>query len=308
MISPRRTFSLLKETFQEWQDDKCARLAAALAYYTVFSLAPLLIIVIAIVGAIFGEQAARGEIVEQIGDLVGREGAEFIQTAIENADRPDANGGLASLVSIVIILFGASGVFTQLQDSLNTIWEVKPKEGQGVKGLVQKRLLSFGAVFGIGFLLLLSLLASAILSAVSAYLSDLLPAVGSLWYLVNFLLSFGIITLLFAMIYKFLPDVRIQWSDVWIGAAITAFLFVIGNYLLGLYLSTGALGSAYGAAGSLIVLLAWIYYSAQILFFGAEFTHVYTRHYGSGIEPSSTAESLTTEDRAQQGIPRQKRE
>jgi membrane protein len=304
-MNPKQLFNLLKETFQEWQDDKSPRLAAALAYYTVFSLAPLLIIVIAIAGAVFGEQAARGEIVSQIEGLVGEQGAQVIQTAIENADRPNANGGVASLISVIILIFGASGVFAQLQDALNTVWEVKVKPGRGISSFIRKRLLSFAAVLGIGFLLLVSLVISALLTGMSHYFSDLLPGVDFIWSILNLIVSFVIITFLFALIYKFLPDVKIDWKDVWVGAAMTALLFVIGKYVLGLYLGRGSFGSTYGAAGSLVVLLAWVYYSSLILFFGAEFTQVYARRYGSRIEPDEIAERLTAADRAKQGISRQ---
>lgn len=297
--------ALLKETFQEWQEDKTSRLAASLAYYTVFSLAPLLIIAIAIAGAIFGEEAARGEIVGQIQGLVGTEGAQAIQAAIENASQPDVSS-VASLLSVIALLFGASGVFAQLQDALNTVWEVKEKPGRGVKGFIRKRVLSFSAVLGIGFLLLVSLVVSAVLSALNSYLSNLLPGIDFFWELLNFAISFGVITLLFALMYKYLPDVKIKWSDVWIGAAITALLFTIGKFLLGLYLGRGSFASTYGAAGSLVIILAWVYYSAQILFFGAEFTQVYARRFGSQIVPDEHAVPLTEQERAKQGMTRRR--
>ncbi|MGF1482612.1 MAG: YihY/virulence factor BrkB family protein [Cyanophyceae cyanobacterium] len=305
-MSPKIIFRLLKETFQEWQDDKASRLAAALAYYTVFSLAPLVIIAIAIAGAIFGEDAARGELVGQIEGLVGSDGAQVIQTAINNANRPNT-GSIASTISIAVLLFGASGVFAQLQDALNTVWEVQVNPDLGIWGFIRKRILSFGAVLGIGFLLLVSLIISATLSAVSHYMSDIVPGVDFLWQLLNFAVSFMVVTFLFALMYKFLPDVKIKWSDVWIGAIITSLLFAVGKYALGLYLGRGSFGSTYGAAGSLVVLLAWVYYSAQILFFGAEFTQVYSRRYGSRIVPDEHAIPLSDEARAKQGIPRTRR-
>ncbi|MBE9118707.1 YihY/virulence factor BrkB family protein [Lusitaniella coriacea LEGE 07157] len=298
--------SLFKETIREWQEDKTSRLAAALAYYTVFSLAPLLIIAIAIAGAIFGEEAARGEIVGQIQGLVGLEGAKVIEAAIENANKPDVSS-VASLLSVIALLFGASGVFAQLQDALNTVWEVQSKPGGGIGGFIRKRVLSFSAVFGIGFLLLVSLVVSAVLAGLNKYLSSLVPGIDALWQILNFGISFGVITLLFALMYKYLPDVRIKWSDVWIGAAITALLFAIGKFALGLYLGRGSFGSTYGAAGSLVVLLAWVYYSAQILFFGAEFTQVYARRYGSNIVPDEHAVRLTEEARSKQGMTRNSR-
>ncbi|MFB2836352.1 YihY/virulence factor BrkB family protein [Floridanema evergladense] len=297
-------WQLLKQTFDEWNEDKASRLAAALAYYTIFSIAPLLVIVIAIAGVVFGEEAARGEIVAQIQGLVGRSGAEVIETAIQNANQP-ATGTVASLISIGALLFGALGVFAQLQDSLNTIWEVQPKPDRPVKGFVRRNFLSFTMVLGIGFLLLVSLILSATLSAVSAYFSYLIPGFDVLWQVVNFLVAFGITTFLFAMIFKFLPNAKIAWEDVWIGALITSLLFSIGRFLLGWYLGNGSFGSTYGAAGSLIIILAWVYYAAQILFFGAEFTQVYARRYGSQITPDESAVSLTRDDRIQQGIPRQ---
>ena len=296
-------WELLKETFDEWNEDKASRLAAALAYYTVFSLAPLLIIVIAIAGSVFGEEAARGEIVNQIQGLVGKTGAEFIETAIENASQP-TSGTIASIISVIALLFGASGIFAELQDSLNVIWEVAPKPGPAVKGFIRQRFLSFAMVLGIGFLLLVSLIISAGLTAVSSYFSHLLPGADLLWQVANFAISFGITMLLFAMIYKFLPDAKITWSDVLIGAAITSLLFSIGRFLLGLYLGNGTFGSTYGAAGSVVIILAWVYYAAQILFFGAEFTQVYARKYGSQIVPDQNAVPVTEEARAQQGIPR----
>lgn len=309
MINPKEIFGVLKATFQEWQDDKTPRLAAALAYYTVFSLAPLLIIAIAIAGAVFGEEAARGEIVGQIQGLVGQQGAEVIEAAIENAHQPGSNTGrIASLISIVALIFGASGVFAQLQDALNTVWEVETKPGRGIKNFLRKRVLSFSMVLGIGFLLIVSLLISAALSALSTYLSGFIPGADFLWQIFNFVFSFAVITLLFAMMYKLLPDVKITWNDVWIGAIITALLFTIGKWLLGVYLARGSFGSTYGAAGSLVIILAWVYYSAQILFFGAEFTQVYARRYGSRIVPDEHAIPLTEEARAKQGMPRNRRE
>lgn len=300
-MNPKVIVQLLQETFKEWQEDKASRLAAALAYYTVFSLTPLLVLAIAIAGAIFGEEAARGEIVGQIEGLVGIEGAKVIQTAIENANQPDISS-VASLISVAILLLSASGVFAQLQDALNTIWNVSTKPGRGIKNFVRKRLLSFSAVLGIGFLLMVSLIISAILSGLSTYARGLIPGADFLWQILDFALSLGIITLLFALIYKFLPDVKITWSDVWIGAFITAILFTIGKFGLGLYLGRGSFGSTYGAAGSLVIILAWVYYSAQILFFGAEFTQVYARRYGSKILPDQHAEALDKVGPAKKGL------
>ena len=297
----KAVWGLLQETFSEWNKDKASRLAAALAYYTVFSLAPLLIIVIAIAGSVFGEEAARGEIVKQIQGLVGKDGAEFIQTAIENASKPAA-GTIASIISIVALLFGASGIFAELQDALNTVWEVQPKPERGLLNIIRNRFLSFTMVLGVGFLLLVSLVVTATLSALVNFVGDVLPGIDALWQLVNFILSFVVTTVLFGLIYKVLPDVKIAWSDVWIGATITSLLFSIGRFLLGQYLGNSSFGSTYGAAGSLVVILAWVFYAAQILFFGAEFTQVYARRYGSQIVPAKNAVPLTNEARAEQGM------
>ncbi|HIK08465.1 MAG TPA: YihY/virulence factor BrkB family protein [Trichormus sp. M33_DOE_039] len=289
-------WQLFQEAFQEWNEDKASRLAAALAYYTVFSIAPLLIIVIAIAGAVFGEDAARGEIVNQIQGLVGRDGAEFIETAIQNANRPQA-GTIASIISVALLLLGATGVFIELQDSLNTIWEVQVKPGRGVKNIVRQRFLSFAMVVCIGFLLLVSLVVSTILAALVNYFSGLLPGLDFLWQLLNFAISFIVTTLLFGLIFKVLPDVRITWADVLIGAIITSLLFSIGRFLLGQYLGNSSFGSAYGAAGSVVVILAWVYYTAQILFFGAEFTQVYAKKYGRRIVPTHNAMPINQQKR-----------
>ncbi|MDZ7961097.1 MAG: YihY/virulence factor BrkB family protein [Aulosira sp. DedQUE10] len=300
-MSWQAIWGLFQETFKEWQEDKASRLAAALAYYTIFAIAPLLIIVIAIAGAVFGEEAARGEIVRQIQGLVGRQGAEFIETAIKNANQPQT-GTIASIISILVLLLGATGLFNELQDALNTIWEVKPKPGRGVNTMVRQRVLSFTMILGIGFLLLVSLVMSAALTALVTFFSSIVPGVDFIWQIVNFLLSFAITTILFGLIFKVLPDVKITWGDVLIGASITSLLFSIGRFLLGQYLGNGSFGSTYGAAGSLVVILAWIYYAAQILFFGAEFTQVYARRYGSGIIPTKHAVPLNNNSSTNQGI------
>ncbi|MCX7592193.1 MAG: YihY/virulence factor BrkB family protein [Fischerella sp.] len=297
----KTVWELFQETFSEWQKDKASRLAAALAYYTIFSIAPLLIIVIAIAGAVFGEAAATDAIFNQLQGLIGSEGAKVIQNAIENASQPRA-GTIASLISIFVLIFGATGLFTELQDSLNTIWEVQPKPGKLVKNMVRQRFLSFAMILAIGFLLLVSLVISAVLQGVINYFSHLLPGVDALWQLANFILGFAIATLLFGLIFKVLPDAKITWKDVLIGAAITSLLFSLGRYALGHYLGNATFGSTYGAAGSIVVILVWVYYAAQILFFGAEFTQVYARRYGSRIVPADYAISLSQSDRLQQQI------
>ncbi|WP_197985415.1 YihY/virulence factor BrkB family protein [Leptolyngbya sp. Cla-17] len=280
---------LIKGTIAEWKEDNVPVLAAALAYYTVFSLAPLLLIAIAIAGAVFGEEAARGELVRQIQGLVGKDGAEAIQAMIQNADKPGSGGAIATIIGVVLLMFGASGVFGQLQAALNTIWEVKPKPGQGIRGFLVSRFLSFAMVLVIGFLLLVSLLLSTVLATVSYFFNNLMPGIPILGQVINFAISFGVITVLFASIYKFLPDVEIPWKNLWVGAAVTAILFNIGKLAIGLYLGNSSVGSAYGAAGSLVVLLIWVFYSAQILLIGAEFTQVYSKYRGTPLRPSKHA-------------------
>lgn len=297
-------FRLFKETFAEWRDDKANRLAAALAYYTMLSLAPLLVIAVSVAGFVFGDRAAAGVISEQISEQVGASAANTIETAIAQAGDTGA-GVIATIIGVVALLFGASGVFAQLQDALNTVWEVQPKPGSGLKTTAKKRVTAMTMVLGIGFLLLVSLLVSAVVSALNNFMSDLLPGADFLWTIMNVAISFGVVTLLFAMIYKILPDVQIAWKDVWIGAAMTALLFTIGKELLSMYIGSSSVGSVYGAAGSLAILLVWIYYSGLILFFGAEFTQVYARRYGSRIVPDEDAVPMTERSRTRQGIPRQ---
>lgn len=294
---------LSKETFRKWGEHKDSRMAAALAYYTVFSLAPLLILVIAIAGSVLGEEAARGQIVGQLHQLIGAQGAEVIETVIAGAGKPEKSVSIiASIISLGVLIFGATGVFIQLQDALNTIWEVAPKPENNFKTFFLSRFLSFGMVMGIAFMLLVSLVISAALAFLNEVLGSLSPGMAYLWSAINIIISFAVITLLFALIFKYLPDVKIAWNDVLIGAMITAILFTAGKYLIGLYLGKSTFSSTYGAAGSLVVLLFWIYYSSQILFIGAEFTQIHARHYGSRVTPADYAVFLTEEALAQQGI------
>jgi membrane protein len=297
----KKVIGLFKETFEEWTKDKASRLAAALSYYTIFSIAPLLIIIIAVVGAVFGEEAARGAIQAQLQGLVGSDSAKLIQGAINSANQPK-QGTFASLISVFVLLFGATGLFTELQDSLNTIWEVQPKPGRAVKTMVRQRFLSFAMILGIGFLLLVSLVMSTILSAMVTNFQNVLPGVDGIWQVINFLLSFIVTTILFGLIFKVLPDVKIAWSDVLIGASITSLLFSFGRFLLGQYLARATFNSTYGAAGSIVAFLFWVNYAAQILFFGAEFTQVYARRYGTRIVPDRNAVPITEEARLQQGM------
>ena len=296
-------WSLLKQTFAEWTEDKVPQLGAALAFYTALSIAPLLVISLAIAAMIFGEDAARGEIQHQMQSMVGDEGAKAIEEMIASANKP-TTGTVATVLSVITLLFGASGVFGQLQQSLNTIWEVQPKPGRGIMGMIRDRFLSFAMVFGIAFLLLVSLIISAAMASLATVMDRLPDSLHWLSQAVHFGISFAVITLLFAMMFKYLPDVKIAWSDVWLGAGITAALFTIGKFAIGLYLGHSSMASSYGVAGSFVVLLVWVYYSAQILFFGAEFTQVYANQFGSRIIPSENAEPVTEEARAQQGLPR----
>lgn len=289
-MSIKNVWKLLKTTFSEWRLDQASLMAAALAYYTVFSLAPLLIIAIAIAGAVFGTKAAEGELVRQIQSIVGFDAAQLIQTAVANAGRLDSSqDAFPAVINIVLLLFGATVVFGQLQNALNKIWEVKVQPEGAVKHFLRKRLLSFSIVLVIAFLLLVSLVISTVLVIIGNYLRDLVPGFTYLWQAVNGLVSFGIVTLLFASIYKILPDAKIAWSDVGVGAIMTAVLFEIGKFAIGFYLGKTGFGSAYGAAGSLVILLTWVFYSAQILFFGAEFTQVYARRFGKQIVPAKHA-------------------
>jgi membrane protein len=281
--------SLLKQTASEWMEDDAPSLGAALAYYTVFSLAPLMTIAIAIAGFFFGKEAAQGQIFDELRVLLGEEGGKAMEEMVQSANAQPTTGVVATVLSVIVLLFGASGVFGQLQASLNTIWGVKPKPGRGVLGMIQDRLLSFGFTLVVGFLLLVSLLLTAGIALVANWMGGLMPGSETLAQILNIVLSLAMITLLFATIFKFLPDAKIAWRDVWIGAFLTALLFTIGKFALGIYLGKSGVASSYGAAGSLIVLLLWVYYSSQILFFGAEFTQVYANRFGSRVAPADNA-------------------
>jgi len=277
--------TVIKETFAEWFNDRAPRLGAALAYYTVFSLAPLLLIIIAIAGLVFGEAAAQGQIVEQIEGVVGADGARALQTMLANT-RQQASGLLATLLGLTMLVVAASGLVVELQDALNTVFAAPPRPGLGVLTAIKDRLVSLTLVIGIGFLMMVSLTLSAGLAAVVRYFAHLLPGTVYVAYALqafNFLFSVGVITILFVAIYRVLPDVTPGWRDVWVGSAATAFLFTIGQFMVALYLGRGTVGSPYGAAGALVVLLVWVYYSAQILFLGAEFTKIYAKHYGRPV-------------------------
>jgi len=301
-MKPSTFFTLLRETYNEWTADKAPRLGAALAYYSIFSLAPLVVLAIGIAGIVFGEQAARGGIVREIAGTVGAPAAAAIEEMIKHTQQ-NGESWPATLVGLAVLLFGASGVFVQLQDALNTIWKVTPKPDLGWWSMVRERFLSFAVVLGTGFLLLTALVVSALLAALGKFLtSGALPGGVHLWQGVTVLVSLAFITLLFALIYKLLPDATIAWRDVWVGALVTAVLFSVGKYLIGLYLGQSSTTSAFGAAGSLVIILIWVYYSAQILLFGAEFTRVYANHCGDRVVPSKHAVAVTAEARAREGM------
>lgn len=297
-------WELLKDSGNNWLEDKAMRMGAALAYYTAFSIAPLLIIAIGIASLAFGRSAAEQQIVGQISGIVGQSAAEAIQGMLQHAW--DTTGGVwATVVGIIVLLIGSTGVFVELEDSLNTIWKVTPRPGRPLWEILRERFLSFVVVVGIGFLLLVSLLVSAALSALGHFLTPASQPGGViLWQVINNLISFVFITLLFAFMLKALPDVKIPWRAVWLGAVVAAVLFTVGKYLIGLYLGRTSTASAFGAAGSLVLILVWVYYSALIFLFGVELTRVYALRSGIPIPPADHAVSLTPADLARQGIPR----
>jgi len=290
-------FSLLKQTFQEWLEDKAPQLGAALAYYTVFSLAPLILVLLAIVGVIFRDDAAGAwnKITQQMSYFLDPNALQAVQNIAEKASQ-SGKSTIATIIGVALALFGASGVFGQLQDALNTIWGVKAKPSRGIWGFLRTRFLSFAMVAGICFLLLVSLAIEALLKGFSHYVQSVLPGGIVIALTVYLIFDFAVVVLLFAMIFKFLPDVKIQWRDVWIGAVMTAILFGLGKWLLGFYLGSGAASSAYGAASSLITLLLWVYYSSQILLFGAEFTQVHAARAGREFKPSEYAVRVETRE------------
>ena len=284
----KNAWLLIKESFKEWLADKAPRLGAALSYYTVFSLAPVLVVVIAVASLVLGAEAAQGKIVDQLGGLLGEDGASVVQDMLRNADRT-GGGVIATVIGIATLLIGATGVMVELQASLNTVWKVMPKPGQAIKTLIKSRVVALALVIAIGFLLLVSLALSAALAAVSGWLSNLLPEWLVLAYVLNYGVSMFVIAAFFALLFKVLPDAKVAWRDVWIGALVTSALFHLGKFAIGLYLGQASVASSFGAAGSLAVLLVWIYYSAQIVLLGAEFTRSYANHFGSLVVPDKNA-------------------
>jgi len=294
-------WALVSEAFNEFFEDKAPRLGAALAYYAAFSIAPLLILLVALIG-FFLTGDTLSQVHTQIAALAGDNAAEAIVATIRGV-KSSHGGTTATILSVITLIIGATGMFGQLQDAMNTIWEVTPKPRRIWMDILRSRLLSFALVLAIGVLLLASVFLSAFLAAASRYFQHMYPMTGPVWPLVDFGVSFAITTMLFAAVFKILPDVYVAWRDVWLGAAVTAALFAIGKIGIGLYLGRSSFTSAYGAAGSFLVMLAWVYYSSQILFFGAEFTQVYTVRHGHSFRPARGARFLSDEMRIHQGIP-----
>lgn len=286
-MTARDLIRLVKDSGAKFWEDKGPRLGAALAYYTALSLSPLLLVVVAIAGLAFGREAARGEIVEQFRDTIGTEAAAFVeQLVLKSAS--ESRGVIAVAVALGVLFYGASGVFAELRDALNAIWKVPGRRpAGGVLAVVKERLLSFSLVCGAAFLLLVSLVVTALLAGINGRAAGWLPGTDVLAEVLAFGLNFALTAALFAMMFKWLPEARLAWRDVWAGAAVTAALFSVGRYLIGLYLGRAAVGSTYGAAGAFVVLLVWIYYSAQILLFGAALTFVYAQRFGSGVRSAA---------------------
>jgi membrane protein len=280
---------LVRDAFFQWIDDNPFQMGAALAYYTLFSIAPLLLIAIAVAGSIFGREASQLQMIGAIQDIIGFHSARAILALIESAGQRPNSGVFTTAAGMILLLLGAAGVIGQLQDSLNAIWRVASKTGRGIMGFIQDRLVSYSMVLGVGFLLVVSLVVSALLTAVSDVVGGFLPVDAVTAHIFGLVVSFAFITLLFAVIYKIVPDVRIAWSDVWIGAATASLLFSGGKFLIGFYLGHSTVTSIYGAAGSLVTLLLWVYYSSLMFFFGAELTQVYATRHGSKVSAAENA-------------------
>jgi membrane protein len=291
-VTLKGIWKVLIESFKGFGDDKITKLSASLAYSTVFSLGPLLIVIIYLCGLFFGQEAVQGTVYTQMQQFVGKDAALQLQTIIENA-AVSGKGQIAAIIGIVTLLLGATAVFAEIQDSINTIWGIRPKPKKGWLKLIVNRLLSFSMIISLGFLLLVSLAVSAVIEGLSKRLQAILPDITVVvFYIVNIVVSFIVISILFAVIFKVLPDAKIKWKDVLPGAIASAILFMIGKFLISFYISKSNVGSTYGAAGSLVILLLWVYYSSIILYFGAEFTKAYALNYGNKIHPSDYAVAL----------------
>jgi membrane protein len=289
-LNLREAWSLVKASVAAWSDDYAPSMGAALSYYTLFSIAPLLLIAVSVAGLVFGPDAARGEIFGQLKDLMGAEGAQAVERLLQNANQP-REGVIGTITGVAVLLLGATTVFNELQNDLDRIWRVPEKaKPSGLWNLLRTRLLSFSMVLGVAFLLMVSLVASAALAALGKWWAPAFAGWQTLAHVVDLAVSFSLMTVVFAMIYKFMPSARIRWRDVWVGAAVTSALFAIGKFAIGLYLGRAGIGSAFGAAGSLVVVMVWVYYSAQIFLLGAEFTRVYAHAHGSRQgEPQAAA-------------------
>lgn len=299
----KKFFKLLIRTVKGWLEDKAPKQAAALAYYTIFSIAPLIIIVITILGFLYKDQDFGSLFMTQVSSLVGETGAAAFEGVVEAANKPEASVW-ATVISIVTLLFGATGVFVQLKEALNVAWGVEKQEGEGIKGIVRVRAIAIAGVLVIGFLLLVSLFVSAFISGITSRFSSDILILSILIQILNQVVAIGFVSVLFAFIFKFLPDVHVAWKDVWIGAIFTSILFNIGKYLIGIYLGNSNVGSVFGAAGSILVVLVWVYYSAQILLFGAEFTQVYSEHFGSMKKQKVKLDSSSVSSEAQVNVKR----
>jgi membrane protein len=279
MTDVTHLWSALKKTFPAWKSHDAPRQGAALAFYSVLSLAPLVILAVTIVGLAFGDTAAQQQIAAQAESLIGKEGGDTVRSMLESTHKPET-GIVAAIIGLITLIFGASGVFGELQEALNRMWDVPKPSASGIWTTIKQRLLSFGMVLSVGFLLLVSLLISACLAGVGKFIGGILPLPEFVLHAVDFVISLASISLLFALIFKYVPDAKTPMKDVWLGAVVTALFFTIGKFLIGLYLGKAAVGSAYGAAGSFVVVVVWIYYSAMIFLFGAEFTHVLAAENG----------------------------
>lgn len=284
----RTAWRVLKAGLAGWWNDNVSRLGASLAYYTLFAIAPVLVIAIGIAGIVFGPDAVRGQIVHQVDNLIGLEGGRAVQALLQGASNHSA-GVLATVIGSITFLLTATGAFLELQYALNTIWRVAPKTSASIREFLMQRLISFGLVVAIGFLLMVSLAVSAALAAFSGWLNASAPGMAVVWIIVNLIISIGVTTLLFALLYKVLPDVRLDWRDVWIGALITSVLFAIGKTLIGLYIGRSSTASSYGAAGSVMILLLWVYYSSQVVLLGAEMTRAFTASRKGAPKPEPYA-------------------
>jgi membrane protein len=289
----KEVLPILKTTFAAWNRHEAPRLGAALAFYTILSLSPLVIFVVALAGLIFSRSTAQAHILSQVQGMIGPVGGKAVESMLANSQKPTA-GIIGTIVGLLSLLFGASGVFTELRSALNLIWEVKPEETSGILGLIRERFFSFGMVLSIGFLLLVSLVLSTVLAAIGKFFGGLLPIPSAVLTVFNILISYIGVAVLFGLIFRFVPAAKVRWQNVWPGALVTAMFFTIGKTLIGLYLGKSSVGSTYGAAGSVIVVIVWVYYSAQIFFFGAEFTHAYAAHELPIAQGASDAVSCRT--------------